>query len=189
MKETKTYKLEIEKIPEVKGEFKTIVTDKGYVYVESKEELKEPFIPSELPQSYKDKLKEILDFEKISKEGELNRRCDKLLESFESSALGEIYIYDMKQEDQINLLGLVIAGVDSFFRCAKKDTPLDKQNIPHTKEQLRQVYNDGLETKSNLIYICGFLKEYIKTLDSIDEVKALKWEDYDVINQINKKDK
>ncbi|MDO7253881.1 hypothetical protein [Helicobacter cappadocius] len=177
------YKLALEKIPEVSGEYTTIATYDGFVYVRSnnQEELKEPFIPSELPISYVEGMKERLDYEKIIKETELNNRCNKLLESFESSALKEAYIYDMKQEDQINLLGLVIANVDSFFRCAKKATPNDKQNIPHTKEQIKQVYNDGLKTKSEMIYICGVLKEHLKSLQTIEEIKALKWEDYEQI--------
>lgn len=187
----KIYKLKIEKIPEVKGEFNTIYNDGEFVYVQgiNKEELESPFILSELPSSYEERLKENLEYEKVRKISMLNATCDRLLSSFSSDALGESYIYDGKQEDQINLMGLVIAGIDGFFRCAKADNPTDKQNYPHTKEQIKQVYSDGLKIKSETIYKCGVLKEYLKTLNSIDEVKAIKWEDYDAIKEISKKDK
>ncbi|PAF53242.1 hypothetical protein BKH42_06860 [Helicobacter sp. 13S00482-2] len=175
-----TYKLPTSKITEVQGEYKTIYNNGTFVYVEPKEdiELKEPFIKEELPKEYQDKLREILDYEKVRKTLELNNACDKLLQSFESNALGESYIYDGKQEDQINLMGLVLANIDGFFRCAKKTTPHDKQNIPHTKAQIKQVYSDGLAYKSQMIYICGVLKEHLKSLSTIEEIKALKWEDY-----------
>lgn len=182
----KTYKLALEKIPEVKGEFKTIYNDGEFVYVQgiNKEELESPFILSELPSVYEEKLKENLEYEKVRKIGELNATCDRLLGSFSSDALGETYIYDGKQEDQINLMGLVIAGVDGFFRCAKISNPTDKQNYPHTKEQIKKVYSDGLKIKSETIYKCGILKDYLKTLNSIDEVKSIKWEEYEKIKGI-----
>lgn len=179
----KIYKLALEKIPEVKGEFTTITTYDGFVYVKPIDdgELKEPFEPSELPRAYQDKIDEIISEQKIKKIIELNRTCDKLLSDFTSSALGTPYIYDMRQEDQINLMGLVIAKVDSFFRCAKLEDPTNKQNLPHTKEQLAIVYSDGLKAKSEIIYICGILKEYLQNLEDIDSIKRLKWEDYEKI--------
>lgn len=187
----KTYKLPIDKIIEVKGEFTTLYNDGEFVYVEPSgdEELSEPFILSELPARYIQTIQEALEFAKTKKISELNRRCDKLLEKFTSNALGEEYIYDGRQEDQINLMGLLIAGVDGFFRCAKASDDTNKQNYPHTKEQIKQVYNDGLKYKSETIYQCGILKEYLKHLSSIDEVKALKWEDYDSINELMRKNK
>ncbi|PAF51275.1 hypothetical protein [Helicobacter sp. 13S00477-4] len=181
----KTYKLSIDKIDEVKGEFKTLYNNGIFIYVQPLEdiELNEPFIQEDLPKEYEEKRQELLGYERIRKTTQFNSICDKYLENFQSSALGSAYIYDMAQEDQINLMGLVIAGIDSFFRCESKDNPKGKQNIPHTKEQLKQVYFDGLKAKSEIIYICGVLKEYLKTLDDVDSIRRLKWEDYEWIKE------
>ncbi|PAF50853.1 hypothetical protein [Helicobacter sp. 13S00477-4] len=181
----KTYKLSTDKIAEVKGEFKTLYSNGRFIYVQPLEdiELNEPFIQEDLPKEYEEKRQEILSYERVKKTSELNRICDKYLQNFQSSALGSAYIYDMAQEDQINLMGLLIAGIDSFFRCAKASDPDDKQNIPHTKEQLKQVYSDGLKAKSGIIYICGVLKEYVKSLDDLDSIKRVKWEDYEDITR------
>lgn len=181
----KTYKLPIEKIPEVKGEFKTLYDDGEFVYIEPIEdiELIEPFIQEELPKKYQEKIEENLAFYRVQKTIALNAHCDFLLKNFTSNALGEDYIYDGKQEDQINLMGLVIAGIDGYFRCAKATEPTHKQNYPHTKEQIKKVYSDGLAFKAEMIYICGVLKEYLKTLSDEKAIKSLKWEDYEKIKK------
>lgn len=185
----KTYKLPIENIPDVKGEFTTLYNDGEFVYIQplNDEELSEPFVATALPNSYAQSLQDALETAKIKKTLELNHRCDKLLENFTSTALGEAYIYDGSQEDQINLMGLLIAGIDGFFRCAKASEPQNKQNYPHTKEQIKQVYAEGLKYKSETIYQCGVLKEYLKQLTTIDALNALKWEDFDAIAQSNTK--
>lgn len=104
---------------------------------------------------------------------ELNATCDKLLLSFKSSATGAERIYDSEVEDQLNILALVAAGVDSYFRCALPDGP--KENVKHTAAQMKQVFADGLKHKSVIIGICGILKAFVETQSDIDKIRTINW--------------
>ena len=174
------YELDKEYILDVKGEYEFICEDENKIYVRAKA-LSEPFKLSSIPLSYELNLTEELNKLKEQKINEMNTKCDELLTKFSSSALGEEYIYDAKLEDQLNLMGLVSANIDSFFRCRKKEGV--KANVEHTKEQLKQVYIDGLTYKSQIIYICGVLKAYILEQNSKDVLQNLQWEDYKKIQE------
>lgn len=174
------YELDKKYILDVKGEYEFICEDENNIYVRA-ENLDNPFKISSIPLSYELSLTEELNKLKEQKINEMNAKCDELLTEFSSSALGEEYIYDAKLEDQLNLMGLVSANIDSFFRCRKKEGL--KANIEHTKEQLKQVYIDGLTYKSEIIYICGVLKAYILEQNSKDVLQDLQWEDYKKIQE------
>lgn len=104
---------------------------------------------------------------------EINATCDKLLLSFKSSATGAERIYDSEVEDQLNILALVAAGVDSYFRCALPDGA--KENVKHTAAQMKQVFADGLKYKSVIIGICGILKAFVETQSDIDKIRTIDW--------------
>ncbi|PAF46346.1 hypothetical protein BKH46_07705 [Helicobacter sp. 12S02634-8] len=175
----KIYLLENEKITEVVGTYKVLTQDTLFTYVESETELSEPFKEGALPQEFLQTQADALNAAKAQKTQELNAACDASIQSFISDALGSMHIYDAKLEDQLNLLGLVGANIDSFFRCAPLTNPLDKQNLPHTKAQLKAVYNDALKTKSEAIFKCGVLKEKVKKASSKEEVLKIVWEEID----------
>ncbi len=60
-----------------------------------------------------EKLKE-LTLEKI------NVICkEKITKDFKSEVLGSLHAYGLTLEDQMNLQSLVVAGIDSVFRCAE----------------------------------------------------------------------
>lgn len=158
------------------GDFETLCVDEGFVFVKSKKKLYEFWEKANLPEAYAKEQEWLLAEAKQLKIKELNALCDSRLLSFESSALGEIHSYDSKLEDQLNLLGLVSAGVDSFFRCVKKGESV-KENKPHTKAQLAQVYKDGLTYKSEQIYKCGLLKAKVEAAKTLDEVQSIAWEE------------
>lgn len=160
----------------VAGNFSVIDTHNDISYVEGKN-LNTPFFEAELPQEIIEKQNNILIEARKKKEAEFNLYCDNLLTSFSSSALGETYYYDSSLEDQLNLLALVVASIDGYFRCYRKDEP--KQNIPHTKEQLKQVFQDGLAYKAKTIAICGALKAHLLTLSDVAEIESVSWEDYE----------
>lgn len=158
------------------GDFETLCVDEGFVFVRSKKKLFDFWEKASLPESYTKEQERLLNEAKAAKCAELNAVCDSHLVSFESSALGEIHSYDSALEDQLNLLGLVSAGIDSYFRCLKKGESL-KENKPHTKAQLAQVYKDGLTYKSEQICKCGLLKARVMAAKTLDEVASVAWEE------------
>ncbi|PAF49067.1 hypothetical protein BKH41_02965 [Helicobacter sp. 12S02232-10] len=180
----KTYKLPLSQITEVQGEFISFTSDSEFVYIHSETKLQKPFIESEPPAYYLEALKEELNFSKQKAIREMNQICDKHLEKLTSNALGKPHIYDMTQEDQINLMGIILAGIDSFFRCATLSDPFNKQNIPHTKEQFKQLYNDALNYKAQILFKCGVLKDKINQAQSIEAVEAIEWIDEEESKEI-----
>ncbi len=53
-------------------------------------------------------------------EKEINAICkEKITKGFKSEILGSAHAYDLTLEDQTNLQALVIANIDSVFRCAE----------------------------------------------------------------------
>lgn len=172
------YGIKTNEILKVTGSFIVIDTYNDILYVKG-ENLNAPFFTTQLPQELLDKHNAILKEAREKKENELNLHCDNLLKNFSSNALGDTYYYDFSLEDQLNLTALVVAGNDGYFRCYKEKQP--KQNIPHTKEQLKQVFQDGLTYKANMIAICGKLKAHLLTLDSKEKIEAIKWEDHENI--------
>lgn len=169
------YKFSQSLILQAVGDYTTHCIEGGFVFVESKKKLYDFWVKANLPESYLAEQAEKLANAQKAKCEELNKVCDSHLLSFESSALGEVYVYDGKLEDQLNLLGLVSAGIDSYFRCLKKGENI-KQNLPHTKAQLQQVYKDGLTYKSTMIYKCGELKAQVMKAASVEEAQSVKWE-------------
>ncbi|MCE3037512.1 hypothetical protein LW135_06720 [Helicobacter sp. faydin-H20] len=169
------YQINNNDLLKITGDFKVVGMLDECIFIEDERELKEPFLLLEdLPQSLKNKMQKELEEAKENKIKEINNQCDLLLKTFKSDALGEVYIYDAKLEDQLNLMGLVLAGVDSFFRCQKQEEVF-KQNIPHSKEQLKKLYQDALLYKSRIIGYCGELKKRVENCNSIDEIREITW--------------
>ncbi len=78
---------------------------------------------NELPtkEQVLEKLKELtLKQKKQELENQINAICkEKIVKEFRSSVLGSPHAYDLALEDQANLQALVIANIDSVFRCAE----------------------------------------------------------------------
>lgn len=86
---------------------------------------------------------EILAAEKSMKIAELEKSCEShIAAGFISSALGSSYTYGSSQQDQTNILGAKVAGIDMLFTCA--DANGVKAQRMHTAAQLAQVYVDGM---------------------------------------------
>lgn len=172
----------------ITGENATLLADKEVLWVEedtffiqSETKLSKPFVKvSTLPTACIESREGALKAAKESKKAELNNACDANLLSFESDALGETHTYDAELEDQLNLMGLVIAGVDSFYRCYKTDTNGEivgfKENKAHTAAQLKKVYADGSTKKLTQIAKCGQLKALVDNAISVEEVQKIAWE-------------
>lgn len=175
----KIYSLLTSQIIQVQGEFDYLGEENGKVYVMG-EDLKPPFVKEDnLPLSLQESLQIQLNLAKEQKIKEINSLCASKLKTLKSSALGEEYVYDGIIEDQINLAGAVYMNKDMPFRCAKEGGL--KSPVLHTKEQLRQVYTEWIDYKSNIIFVCGILKNYVENLQDLELIKNVNWNTYESI--------
>ncbi|GAA7014829.1 hypothetical protein HpCHC88_11430 [Helicobacter pylori] len=130
-----------------------------------------------------EKLKEItLKKKKQELETKINAICkEKIIKDFRSSVLGSMHAYDLTLEDQSNLQALVIAGIDSVFRCAEvdnNDVLGNKTYKKHTKSQILQLSKEALKFKTNLIVFYGREKERLEAVSSLEELEKFKLKEY-----------
>lgn len=165
------------------GNFELVDTQDDLVFVKSSKKLKAPFVEaSEEEREWLEANEKLaLNLQAHYKIVEINKKCDERLTSFTSDALGEIYTYDLKQEDQINYLGLMLANQDAFIRCYKVDEEGKiigtKANLPHTAAQIQKVYADGSAYKMAMIEKCGVLKARVDEAKTHKELREIQWTD------------
>ncbi|MGN8487785.1 hypothetical protein ACR9MK_07465 [Helicobacter pylori] len=120
------------------------------------------------------KLKE-LTVEKI------NAICkEKITKEFKSEVLGSLHAYDLTLEDQANLQALVIARIDSVFRCAEVINGVIgfKTYKKHTKAQLLELSKQALKFKSDLILFYGREKERLQAVTSLEALEKFEIKEY-----------
>ncbi|MGN8368018.1 hypothetical protein ACR9J1_06815 [Helicobacter pylori] len=130
-----------------------------------------------------EKLKEItLKKKKQELESKINTICkEKIIKDFKSEVLGSMHAYDLTLEDQANLQALLIAGIDSVFRCAEvsNDGVIGyKTYKKHTKAQLLKLSQEALKFKSDLISFYGKEKERLKTITSLEALEKFEIKEY-----------
>ncbi|MGL2576437.1 hypothetical protein ACQJ5K_01835 [Helicobacter pylori] len=130
-----------------------------------------------------EKLKEItLKKKKQELESKINTICkEKIIKDFKSEVLGSMHAYDLTLEDQANLQALLIAGIDSVFRCAEvsNDGVIGyKTYKKHTKAQLLKLSQEALKFKSDLILFYGREKERLKTITSLEALEKFEIKEY-----------
>ncbi|MGN8518318.1 hypothetical protein ACR9M8_06235 [Helicobacter pylori] len=130
-----------------------------------------------------EKLKEItLKKKKQELEKEINAICrEKILKNFRSSVLGSMHAYDLTLEDQANLQALLIAGIDSVFRCAEvsNDGVIGyKTYKKHTKAQLLKLSQEALKFKSDLILFYGREKDRLNAINSLEALEKFVIKEY-----------
>ncbi|MBH0305761.1 hypothetical protein [Helicobacter pylori] len=111
----------------------------------------------------------------------INAICkEKIIKDFQSSVLGNTHAYDLTLEDQANLQALVIAGIDSFFRCAEVSNGVVgfKTYKKHTKAQLLKLSQEALKFKQNLIVFYGREKERLKAIASLEALEKFEIKEY-----------
>lgn len=92
----------------------------------------------------------------------LNAACDVAIESgFVSSALGTPHTYPSKRDDQINLMGLALAGSGGPFDANDGNGQVMKI---HTAPQITQVLADGKAHKEAMIGQCKTLKAQVEAI-------------------------
>ncbi|MGN8467347.1 hypothetical protein ACR9LS_07475 [Helicobacter pylori] len=129
-----------------------------------------------------EKLKEItLKQKKQELEKEINAICkEKIVKEFKSEVLGSLHAYDLTLEDQANLQALVIAGIDSVFRCAEVINGVvgNKTYKKHTKAQILRLSHEALKFKQGLIMFYGREKERLNALTSLEALEKFEIKEY-----------
>ncbi len=129
-----------------------------------------------------EKLQEItLKTKKQELENQINAICKgKIVKDFRSSVLGSEHVYDLTLEDQANLQALVIAGIDSVFRCSEVNNGVigDKTYKNHTKAQILQLSQEALRFKQKLIVFHGREKERLNAVNSLEALEKFVIKEY-----------
>jgi len=126
------------------------------------------------PQPTNDELLEaVIAAAKQQRITDLKADCTNAIQSgFVSNALGENHTYDSSlPQDQTNLLGAKIAGIDMYFTCT--DSAGYKSQKFHTVAQMAQVYQAGmvhLQTQKARFYARKLAVEQAATIDAINAV-------------------
>ena len=121
---------------------------------------------------------QILLLNKNKKVNEINTACAKEITSnFNSDALGDTHIYQSEQTDQLNLIGVVIAGQDDYFKCGVEDADgnVTWNYEKHTIAQLQQVLQDGKVHKQGLLQKANILKTQVANATTVEDVEAIVW--------------
>ncbi|WP_120987512.1 hypothetical protein [Helicobacter pylori] len=114
-------------------------------------------------------------------EKEINAICkEKLIKGFISEVLGSPHAYDLTLEDQANLQALVIANIDSVFRCAEVNNGVvgAKTYKKHTKAQILRLSQEALTFKQKLIIFYGREKELLNAINRLEELEKFAIKEY-----------
>jgi len=108
----------------------------------------------------------------------INQACEAAITAgFTSDALGAPHFYTSQLDDQLNLTGAVLRGLDMPYAC--RDEQGVKEFRLHTAEQLRQVGDDFTLYKLQLLQHANELKQQLDAaLDAGDlaALEAISWE-------------
>ncbi|MGL2423751.1 hypothetical protein ACOWLX_05730 [Helicobacter pylori] len=129
-----------------------------------------------------EKLQELtLKKKKQEIEAKINAICkEKIINEFKSEVLGSLHAYDLTLEDQANLQALIVANIDSVFRCAEVSNGVlgKKTYKKHTKVQLLQLAKEALKFKQDLIVFYGSEKARLKDLSSLEALEKFEIKEY-----------
>lgn len=109
---------------------------------------------------------------------EIGKQCETaIISGFPSQALGSEHFYQSDRDDQINLMGLVTAGNDDLLKCGLKndDETITWEWKPHTKEQLKAVFDDGAAYKKEQLIKSATLKAQISAATTVEELDLIVW--------------
>lgn len=109
---------------------------------------------------------------------EINTACEaEITSGFWSAALGESHRYSSQLDDQLNLTGVILQGLDNLYAC--RDLRGVKEFRPHTAKQLRQVGDDFTMFKLQLLQKANGLKQQLDqslATGDLADIKAVVWE-------------
>ncbi|PUD44144.1 hypothetical protein [Helicobacter pylori] len=129
-----------------------------------------------------EKIKEVaLKKKKQELKDKINAICkEKIINGFKSEVLGSLHAYDLALEDQANLQALVLANIDSIFRCSEVINGVlgFKTYKKHTKTQLLKLSQEALKFKSDLILFYGREKERLNAITSLEALEKFEIKEY-----------
>lgn len=109
---------------------------------------------------------------------QINQACEtEITSGCWSVALGEKHLYSSELEDQLNLAGMVLAGIDGPYACF--DVQGEKDFRFHTSAQISQVGNDLVQFKLRLLQKAHQLKQQLSEAllnNDIAAIEAVTWE-------------
>jgi len=115
---------------------------------------------------------EILSSAKSDKYDEISSKASAtIMSGFASSALGASHTYQSDRDDQLNLVGMVVAGSDDYFKCTDANGVAGYKL--HTIEQLRQVLSDGKTIKLTILQHADVLKAQADATETVELVNAI----------------
>lgn len=108
----------------------------------------------------------------------INHACEAAITAgFQSDALGAPHQYSSQLDDQLNLTGAILRGLDMPYACR------DEQGVKafrlHTAAQLRQVGDDFTLCKLQLLQHANELKQQLDlalAADDADAMALIRWE-------------
>lgn len=115
-----------------------------------------------------------LEVVKTAKIAALSNQCQRDISAgFDSEVLGATHRYSAALEDQLNLMGSALLGVDVPYVCT--DGSGVKAARLHTAAQMQQVYAEGAAIKGAKLGKFHALRQQVEAADSIAAVEAIEW--------------
>ncbi|MDU9400191.1 hypothetical protein [Pseudomonas sp. zfem003] len=109
---------------------------------------------------------------------EVDTACESaIISGFQSAALGTPHRYSSQLDDQLNLTGAILRGLDMPYACRDEQGVRDFRL--HTAEQLRQVGDDFTLYKLQLLQRANALKQQLDlalAAGDIEAMQAITWE-------------
>lgn len=113
-----------------------------------------------------------------TKVAEINAGCKAAITGgFWSNALGDSHQYSSQLDDQLNLTGVILAGLDTLYAC--RDEAGMKELRPHSFTQIRAVGDDFTQFKLQLLQKANQLKQQLDQAlarDDLAALEAVSWE-------------
>ena len=119
-----------------------------------------------------------LEVAKQNKTNEINTVCgNEITRGFVSDALGSTHNYRSKEIDQLNLIGMVTAQQDDYFKCGvtDKNGVIAWNYVFHTVAQFTQVLQDGKAYKQTLLQKAGTLKAKVNLAKTQADLDLIVW--------------
>lgn len=119
----------------------------------------------------------IVDLKNIKKQ-DINAICEaEIIGGFKSEALGSEHIYQSTEADQTNLMAMIVADEDDYFKCGVEDENgvITWSYEMHTVAQFKQVHKEGKDLIKNLLMKAQALKVAVADATTVEEVEAIQW--------------
>jgi hypothetical protein len=118
---------------------------------------------------------EILEAKKLYTIDKLKQACTSQIQAgFTSDALGTAYTYQSAlPQDQMNLMGAAMLGVDLPFTCI--DSTGYKSKLLHTAAQMKQVFLTGAAHIEAATTKYDILKKQVEDATTIESIDGVSW--------------